>query len=93
MCETGGGRRTWLRGLEKVKKRYVIQAAARNLGVILRKLFGMGTPRGLQKGLDPAFGQLLAALRAMIAIQRRHEVDQAFHRLDDDGSAFVTIAA
>jgi len=93
MCETGDGRRTWLRGLEKVKKRYVIQAAARNLGVILRKLFGMATPRGLQKGLDPVFGQLLAALSAMIAIQRRHEVDPAFHRLDDDGSAFAIVAA
>lgn len=93
MCETGDGRRSWLRGLEKVKKRYVIQAAARNLGVILRKLFGMGTPRGLQKGLDPVFGQLLAALSPMIAILRRHEVDPAFQRLDDDDSAFAIVAA
>lgn len=50
MCETGGGRRCWLRGLIDVTKRYVIMAAARNLGLIMRKLFGMGTPRGLQKG-------------------------------------------
>jgi transposase len=48
VCETGGARRTWLRGLERVTKRYLIQVAARNLGVILRKLFGVGTPRGLQ---------------------------------------------
>jgi transposase len=48
VCETGGARRTWLRGLLKVTKRYLIQVAARNLGLILRKLFGMGTPRGLQ---------------------------------------------
>jgi hypothetical protein len=48
ICETGGGRRCWLRGLVKVAKRYLLQAAARNLGLILRKLFGMGTPRGLQ---------------------------------------------
>jgi IS5 family transposase len=48
VCETGGARRTWLRGLAKVSKRYLIQVAARNLGVILRKLFGLGTPRGLQ---------------------------------------------
>lgn len=48
VCETGGARRCWLVGLAKVTKRYLLQAAARNLGLILRKLFGMGTPRGLQ---------------------------------------------
>jgi len=48
VCETGGARRCWLTGLMKVTKRYLLQAAARNLGLILRKLFGMGTPRGLQ---------------------------------------------
>ncbi len=31
-----------------VSKRYVIHAAAYNLGVILRKLLGVGTPRSLQ---------------------------------------------
>jgi transposase len=48
VCETGGARRCWLRGLAKVTKRYLLQVAARNLGLIMRKLFGMGTPRGLQ---------------------------------------------
>jgi hypothetical protein len=48
VCETGGARRCWLTGLAKVTKRYLLQAVARNLGLILRKLFGMGTPRGLQ---------------------------------------------
>jgi transposase len=47
VCETGGARRCWLRGLVTVTKRYLIQVAARNLSVILRKLFGLGTPRGL----------------------------------------------
>ena len=49
VCETGGARRCWLHGLLKVAKRYLLQVAARNLGLIMRKLFGMGTPRGLQK--------------------------------------------
>ena len=40
-------------------KRYLLQAAARNLGLLMRKLFGMGTPRGLQKeGKDSALVQL-----------------------------------
>lgn len=48
VCETGGARRCWLRGLEHVSKRYLLQVAARNLGLILRKLFGVGTARSLQ---------------------------------------------
>ncbi len=48
LCETGGGRRSWLCGLEKVRKRWLIHAAARNLGLIMRRLFGIGTARSLQ---------------------------------------------
>ena len=46
VCTTGGARRTWIRGLVEVGKRYLMQVAAHNLGLILRKLFGVGTPRG-----------------------------------------------
>jgi hypothetical protein len=48
VCDTGGMRRTWLKGLVDVTKRYVIAAAAHNLGRMLRTLFGVGKPRGLQ---------------------------------------------
>ena len=48
VCETGGARRTWIRGLTEVAKRYLIQVAAHNLGVLMRKVFGVGTPRALQ---------------------------------------------
>jgi transposase len=48
VCETGGARRCWLRGQEKVTKRYLLQVAARNLGLVLRKLFGVGTAKSLQ---------------------------------------------
>jgi transposase len=54
VCETGGARRCWLHGMLEVSKRYLLQVAARNLGLIMRKLFGMGTPRGLQKEGDLA---------------------------------------
>jgi len=47
-CETGGARRSRLRGLVNVAKRYLMYVAGRNLGVILRALFGVGTPRSLQ---------------------------------------------
>jgi transposase len=48
ICETGGARRSWLCGIEKVQKRYLIAAVARNLGLVMRKLFDMGTARGQQ---------------------------------------------
>jgi len=47
LCDTGGARRTWLRGLEKVQKRYLSAAMAFNLGRILRSLLGAGKPRHL----------------------------------------------
>ena len=48
VCETGGARRTWLRSLDKVRKRYLMSGMARNLGLVMRQLFGMGTARSLQ---------------------------------------------
>ena len=45
LCETGAGRRTWLRGMVEVGKRYLVHAMAHNLGVILRQLIGVGKPR------------------------------------------------
>jgi transposase len=45
MCETGGARRSWLHGIEHVRKRYTVQAVAHNLGLILRKVLGAGKPR------------------------------------------------
>jgi transposase len=47
ICETGAARRTRLRGRENVNKRYLLQASAANLGLVMRNLFGEGTPRGL----------------------------------------------
>ncbi|WP_437207218.1 hypothetical protein [Planctomicrobium sp. SH664] len=64
MCETGGARRTWLRGIEKISKRYQIVAAARNPGLLLLKAFGIGKPRQLQGGL----GAMLALWRTCILL-------------------------
>jgi transposase len=58
VCETGGARRTWLRGLDDVTKRYSVQAAAFNLGVLMRVLFGVGKPRTLQGAGMAALGPL-----------------------------------
>jgi transposase len=64
VCETGGGRRTWLRGRVNVTKRYLIQAAAHNLGVVMRRLFGVGKPRVLQ-GCGGAFAALVLLMAVL----------------------------
>jgi transposase len=56
VCETGGARRTWLRGIEKVAKRYAVQVTAHNLALLVRKLFGIGKPRTLQGRADGSVG-------------------------------------
>ncbi|MEX0585670.1 MAG: transposase, partial [Pirellulales bacterium] len=66
ICETGGSRRSHLRGLANVTKRYLIAAAAHNLGRILRRLTGIGKPKALQGGGGlAALGSGLAALFRM----------------------------
>jgi hypothetical protein len=41
----GGMRRAWLRGADNVEKRYLIHVAGFNLGVLMRKQYGVATPR------------------------------------------------
>lgn len=44
---TGGMRRTYLRGHSNILKRLLIHTCGFNLGLVMRKLFGKGTPKGL----------------------------------------------
>ena len=48
LYETGGMRRTHLRGHGNILKRLLVHVAAANLGLWMRTLTGIGTPRGLQ---------------------------------------------
>src|SRR5437899_327395 len=48
LYDTGGMRRTQLRGHENILKRLLVHAGAFNLGLLMRKTFGRGTPHGLQ---------------------------------------------
>jgi transposase len=72
VCDSGGARRTWLRGLVDVTKRYLTVVAGHNLGLILRKLFGAGKPRRLQgagglAALAPIVGDRLRRLLRALA--------------------------
>ena len=48
LYETGRMRRVHLRGHENILKRVLLQAGAFDLGLLMRQLIGIGTPRGLQ---------------------------------------------
>lgn len=66
VCETGGGRRSWLRGLENVTKAHVMRCAAYNLGLLLRKAFGLVKPRS-----GAVLFALILALRTVLEPIRR----------------------
>src|SRR5438445_6786373 len=46
--DTGGLRRTYLRGHRNILKRLIVHAGAFNLGLLMRHVIGRGPPRGLQ---------------------------------------------
>jgi transposase len=48
LYDTGGMRRTHLRGHTNILKRLLVHAGGFNLGLVMRHLIGSGTPRGLK---------------------------------------------
>src|SRR5258708_7912088 len=64
LYDTGGMRRTHLRGHENILKRLLIHAGAFNLGLLVRGILGVGTPRGLQGRLASVFAMLFVFLGA-----------------------------
>ena len=62
--ETGGMRRTHLRLHDNILKRLLIHAAGLNLSLLMRNLFGVGSPRSLQGRR----GLLAAILTALLAL-------------------------
>jgi transposase len=57
LYDRGGMRRVHLRGRDNILKRLVVHSGAANLGLLMRKLFGKGTPRGLQGRLRTLFSR------------------------------------
>jgi len=55
VCETGGGRRAWVRGQTNVSKTHTLKCAAYNLGLLLRKVWGMRKPRNADEGVWGGF--------------------------------------
>ena len=78
LYETGGMRRTHLRGHGNILKRLLVHVAACNLGLWMRTLTGIGTPRGLQGRLAAViafFFTLWVVLCDRATAHRRRELD------------------
>jgi transposase len=65
LYDTGGMRRTHLRGHTNILKRLLIHAGGFNLGLLMRQLTGIGTPRGLQGRVAAVIATVLAVLDAV----------------------------
>ena len=62
ILDCGGMRRATLRGRQNLNKRFKLAAAFYNLSQLMRKLFGMGTPRQCEAMGPSAFGAFLKVL-------------------------------
>jgi transposase len=69
--DTGGMRRTHLRGHANILKRALVHVSGFNLGLVMRRLFGVGTPRGLQGRVAAAVALVVSVLRVLQAAVRR----------------------
>ena len=77
MYETGGMRRTHLRGHENILKRLIVHAAGFNLGLLLRAVIGIGKPRRLQDFPGLLFALLLwcyGLVRSLLVLPKRPPV-------------------
>ena len=78
LYETGGMRRTHLRGHTNILKRLLVHIGGFNLGLLMRTLIGVGTPRGLQ-GQLAALIALVMTLWTQVVDHGRHQIPSADH--------------
>jgi transposase len=64
--ETGGLRRIYLRGHGNILKRVLVHVAGFNLGLVMQKIAGHGTPRGLQGRFLRLLAFITTAIQAIL---------------------------
>jgi transposase len=78
--DTGGLDRLYVRGKENVHKKFLIQAAACNLALLMRSTYGSGKPRAAHDRAIAAILAILAVIKAVAGIctpWSAHSRDQA----------------
>ncbi len=63
--DTGGLDRLYVRGLENVHKKFLLQAAACNLALLMRSTYGSGKPRAAHDRAVEAILMILAVIKAV----------------------------
>jgi len=81
LYETGRLRRVYLRGHTNIRKRLLIHTAGFNLGLLMRQLIGVGTPRALQGRLVAVMAALLALMRDLWGHRTPHRCLEPHHSL------------
>ena len=76
ILDCGGMRRTTLRGWENLNKRFKLAAAVYNLSQLMRKLFGIGTPKQLAASGRLLFLQFTYLLAVTARILHRYTSDR-----------------
>jgi hypothetical protein len=79
LYETGRMRRTHLRGHANILKRLFVHIGGFNLGLLMRTLIGVGTPRGLQGRLAALMALVLALQTQVVDFWRHHQTPAADH--------------
>ena len=93
VCQTGGGRRMWVRGQTNASKVHTLKCAAYNLGLLLRKVWGLSKPRSAEEGMLALFFATLVLL-IRTAITMRGNKGLLFDwSLGAEGLLLVTIIA
>ena len=78
--DTGGMSRLYVRGLGNVHKKLLIQAAACNLALLLRSLYGAGKPRAAHDRVIDAVFALLAFMNAVEGFRLAGSADHTGQR-------------
>jgi transposase len=73
VLETGGMRRTHLRGHLNILKRMLVHIGGFNLGLVMRKLTGSGKPRRLQGLFSSIYAVILALWNVLVIARRKFE--------------------
>jgi hypothetical protein len=86
--DTGGLDRLYVRGLENVHKKFLIQAAACNLALLLRSRYGSGKPRAAH---DRAAEVILMILAVIKTVPDLFVSESPYFRPNDLGSCQITM--
>lgn len=77
--DTGGMDRLWVRGKDNAHKKFLLQAAACNLALLMRSLYGSGKPKAFHDRKQEEIFAVFAFIAAITAVERLIELQSTHH--------------